>query len=562
MSDCCLNCVTCPGLKKSVVLATYNDITPETRAILRKMDALTLTALKILPPDLIKKNLNPWTNEDIKTEDVDLGWRKNGEGFDDWRKVHVTQIKKRVSPRLSTYVLKEDDFFGKYTCIDSAINKGMSSSCLLPMIDQTTFFDSPEQADRVVKDLDLVEGMALPESYDTDFDMLSDESFSRIFFYGLCAPLVAVQKPNDPAVRSDLGPYVVDLPMQDLPVRDACRPYGARIHFGKDQIVTAIFDYHQNTFFRPGDEGWEVAKLLAKVSAFTLVTAREHLIWSHLVLSNSMTTLKTLTLPPSHTLRRLLTVFTFRATEVNLSAFGTLVVETGILHRALGMEFAGMETVFDMAYDQCNIYEPFPEHKLAPEISQMADEGKFPYVTQGREYWSIVHNFVSEWIAQAGDSAGDKYALEFYNKMKESSDGQTYVIPDYSPANMINLLTQCIFVVTAHHELVGCVIDYIKLPSRAGFRLLKDHTKSEIDVQSFILGCLIGASTAIRMPALMKSFDHYFGDGGAPAWERDVWNKFVENMQAQSQKVQNEDKTRTVEFKYFDPARFECSVSV
>lgn len=562
MCDACPICVTCPGLKKSIILATYNDITPETRSVLRQMDPLTLAALKVLPPDLIKKNLDPWTNEDIETEHIDLGWKKTGPGFADWKKVHTTRIPKRVSPKFSTCVLTEDEFFGKYTCIDSVINKGMSSTCLLPMIDKTVFFDSPEHAARFAKDLDLVGGKALPETYNSDFDMLSDESFSRIFFYSLGAPLVAVQKPNDPAVRSDLGPYVVDLPMQDLPVRDAYRPYGARIHFSKDQLVTAIFDYGYNKFFKPGDEGWDQAKLLAKVSAFTLVTAREHLIWSHLVLSNSMTTLKTLTLPPTHTIRRLLTVFTFRATEINLMAFGTLVVETGILHRALGMEYAGMENVFDMAYDQCNIYEPFPEHKLAPEISLMAKEGKFPYVTQGREYWSIIRGFVSEWITQAGDAASDQYALDFYNQMKESSKGQAYVIPDYSPENMINLLTQCIFVVTAHHELVGNTVDYINLPSSAGFRLLEDHNKNEVDVQSYILGCLIGASTAIRTPALMKPFDHFFGAGGAPEWERDVWNKFVKNMQAQSQKVQNEDKTRSVEFKYFDPARFECSVSV
>lgn len=334
------------------------------------------------------------------------------------------------------------------------------------------------------------------------------------------------------------------------------------VHFGEDQVVTAIFDYHKDLLIHPGDAGWEEAKLLAKVSAFTLVTAREHLIWTHLILSNSMTTLKTLTLPPSHTIRRLLTVFTFRATEVNLMAFGTLVVESGILHRALGLEYSGMEEVFDMSHEQCNIYEPFPEHKLAPEVANIASEGKFPYITQGREYWSIIHDFVSEWMTTAGDAASDEYAVEFYNKLKESSEGQAYEIPDYSAENMINLLTQCIFVVTAYHELVGNVVDYVKIPSRTGFRLVEDHVGNEVDVQSWLLGALIGASTSIRMPALMRPFQHFFGAGGAPEWERSVWNKFVAAMEKQSEKCRHEDENRNVEFKYFDPARFECSVSV
>lgn len=569
MGDCLLgDCVTCPRLKKSIALSFFKNLNAETKEVLRQMDALTLIALQVLPPDLIKKNSNPWTNEDIGTEDIDLGWTRDKSdepdaSFSGWKKVKTRKILKRVSPKFTTYVLKEDDFFGKYTFIDSVTNKGMSSSCLLPMVDKTIFLDDPAKAVRICEDLSLVEGKALPISYNTDFDMESDASFSRMFFYSLFAPLIAVQKPNDPAVRADLGPFVVDMGvMKNLPMRPSYRPYGARVHFDENQMVTAIYDYDADQFYKPGEQGWDVAKMLAKVSAFTLVTAREHLIWTHLVLSNSMTTLSTLSLPPSHAIRRLLTVFTFRATEVNLMAFGTLVAETGILHRALGMEFSGMEQVFDMSYEQCNIYEPFPDHKLAPAIEKITAEGKFPYITQGREYWKIIHDFVTEWMVASGDAASDKYAIDFYNKMKESSEGQAYEIPDYSMENMINLLTQCIFVVTAHHELIGCVVDYINLPSKAGFRLIKDHPGNEIDVQSWLLACLIGASTAIRMPALMKPFNHFFGAGGAPEWERDVWNKFVAAMEVQSEKVVAEDEQRSVEFKYFDPARFECSVSV
>lgn len=228
MSDCFLNCATCPGLKKSMVLSTFKDISPETKKYLRQMDALTLVGSKVLPPDLIKKNLNPYTNEDVETEDIDIGWKQIGPGFHDWRKVHTKKFLRQVSPKFTTYVLSEDEFFGKYTFIDSATNKGMSSTCLLPMIDKTVFLAKPEDALRIAQDLELVEGRALPESYNSDFDMLSDESFSRTFFYSIFASLIAAQKPNDPLVRSDLGPFVVDMPMQNLPVRSAYRPYGAR----------------------------------------------------------------------------------------------------------------------------------------------------------------------------------------------------------------------------------------------------------------------------------------------------------------------------------------------
>lgn len=81
-------------------------------------------------------------------------------------------------------------------------------------------------------------------------------------------------------------------------------------------------------------------------------------------------------------------------------------------------------------------------------------------------------------------------------------------------------------------------------------------------MSSFLYTCVIGASTSTRMPMLMSQFSNFFGSGGAPKWEIDVWQKFQDSIETQSKKVQEEDAKRDVEFKYFDPSLFECSVSV
>ena len=60
---------------------------------------------------------------------------------------------------------------------------------------------------------------------------------------------------------------------------------------------------------------------------------------------------------------------------------------------------------------------------------------------------------------------------------------------------------------------------------------------------------------------LMQKFPNFFGVGG-PEWERTVWDSFQTRLVAQSKKAQAADKERSAEYKYFDPARFECSVSV
>jgi len=554
--------ITCPRIKRNIILAQLKDISPQTRSALRKLDPLTVLAVSIFPPNCIAQNENPKTNADLTTKEVDLGWVKVGEGFSDWKKTRQREFRKKVSPEFSSRVLHDDDFFGEYKCLEKLTFGGMKSTLLFPMKDSAVFITA-EEAQLIAKDLDLVEGKALPVSYDTHFDMLSDESFSRIFFYSLGAPLIAVQKKNDPAVNSRFGPFVVDMPLQNLKMRRNYRPYGARIHFGEDQMPTAIFDYAEDKYFEPGEEGWDESKLLAKVTSFTLVTAREHLIWCHLVLSNTITTASTLKLAPSHPLRRLLTIFTYGATKVNLNAFGTLVTEEGILHRSTGLQYESLQEVFDQAYEQCNIYQPFTEHELAPEVAKLAEDGKFPYITEGREYWNIVYEFVTAWIGRSGDKARDEQAMAFYKYVQQSTKGQSYELPDYtSDEDMIKLITQSIFTVTAYHELIGCVVDYIKLPSRAGFRVTKDDKEIDIDIQSWLLGAIIGAATSVRMPALMKPFDNFFGAGGAPMWERELWSVFIHDLGVQSKNVQAADSERSIEFKYFDPARFECSVSV
>ena len=138
--------------------------------------------------------------------------------------------------------------------------------------------------------------------------------------------------------------------------------------------------------YKPGDAGWDEAKLLAKNTALLLVTVREHLIWSHFVLANATTTISITELKPSQPLHRLLTIFTYRTTYVNSLALETLLKENAILHRSVGLTFKAMLDLMDMSYETCNIYQPFPDQKLAPEIQKLVNDDKFPYILDSRAY--------------------------------------------------------------------------------------------------------------------------------------------------------------------------------
>jgi len=496
-----------------------------------------------------------------------------------------------------------DDHFGDYTKFEEITSAAIRNTWLFPFEDKT-IFTSKKKATDLARQLQFEYGKALPDSYNKEMDTLSDESFSNYFFYSMGAVLLTkqLQQPTKPGIEnrydhSSLGPFVIDIPFTHTAMRPGFRPLASRIHFDTDQKVTAIYDHIEEALFKPGQPGWESAKFMAKSAAFTLITVREHLTWSHLLLSNSMTRACTVCLPPNHPIRRLLTVFIFRTTEVNTAAFDVLVPINCVLHRGVGYEYSALVELFEASYLSSNVFEPFPQRALPPALLEMAEAGNFPYWTLGKEYYQIVKTFVTEWIQQASSAAAtaaavaavaqqqqqngehgeeeectasrrnsikttdDKYARAFYYDMQRTNRGQEYELPfEYSEEALIEMLTTCIWTVTAYHELVGHVVDATLLPDRCGVRGIAGQT--QVDLQAYLLTLVISSSTGIRMPQLMSPFENLFGAGGAPAYERQVWNTFQEELQKQSKRVQELNAQSKVPFQYFDPAHFECSISV
>jgi len=540
-------------------------LTDETKKILSQKvgeDSFCIIISLQVPPILTTANESPTTDADITTAEVDLGWTKTGDNFEDpWTKVEkIKSVKEKVSKEFTIEILTQDDFATDFTLEETIKFKVYSSRVVFPLDDFDAIVDD-ETAQRLMDDLGYIPGEALPISYASDFDMLTDSSFSRIFFAGMGSVLLVKQ---EEVSNSKHGPFVVDMPLHGLKLRDKkkFREYGARIHFGANQMVTAIFDYGKGKEFLPNDEEWGAAKMLAKSTAFLLMTAREHLIWTHMLVSNVATRESTLHLPPNHPIRRLLTVFTYNAAEVNISAYNTLIPNTGMLHRSTALKYESHKDIFASSFTSSTIFQPFSEKKYNSALQKLIDEGKFPYVSEGEEYYEIVRKFVKDWLEKSGGAASDEQATAFYNAVKASTKGQAYELPDMSKENaMVNMLSSIIWTVTGYHELIGHVVDYTMLPSRAGFRLSRKEP-SRIDLQAYLYTQAISASTSTKMPQLMSAFANFFSAGGAPAWEQEVWNTFQSDLRSQSKKVQQDDAEREMEFKYFDPAHFECSVSV
>lgn len=534
------------------------EVNTETKKLLKKMDPFTALLMSTGPASIIKEGKAPYDNGDIKTELINLGWSKTGPGFGDWVKKNVKVSTKKISDKKSIKTITEDDILGPVDTTDVITNWALRQRWIFSLSDKDDiFFKDNEEAQMVNEELKMVMGEGLPESYLDWEDMTTDAALTRIFFYGMGACLIAAQPQR---TDDELGPFCVDLPVQDLETRSGFRRMGCRVHFDADQKPTGIFDYQHKLLVKPGDVEWEEAKLLARVTVGTVVTAREHLLWTHLIMSNTVTMSSILNLFPSHPIRRLLTIFTFGTNAVNARAFEVLVPDSAIFHRATGFKHSAIEKMFNDGFDACDIFEPFSDRDICPSVKELSDDGKFPYIAEGSAYFDIVRTFVSNWIAEAGDEATDSFAEAFYKEVQSVSVGMKYELPEFSTDALVNLCAQMIFCVTAYHELVGGVVEYFRLPSRFGFRITEGATS--VDVQSYLIASIVSGSTSIKMPMLMKGFPNFFGAGGAKEWERDVWNTFVADLAEQENVVVENEANRDFEYRACNPRRFECSVSV
>lgn len=541
------------------VVSTIDGLSEDSKKVLLKMDPFTAMMMRTFPSNISSSNVDPPTDETVKTEEASLGWERTGSGFSDWKQKKARERTMKLTKSLKIEIIRDDDFTGDREKSKDILASVLRWRYIFPVDDkEDVFFASNAEAETCLKDLRMSMGEGLPETYNSWEDMTTDESLTRIFFYGMGVVVLAAQTEE---YKSDLGPFVVDMPLQEFEVRAGFRRLGARVHFGADQKPTAIFDYQNDKLVKPGEEGWEEAKFLCRTTVATLVTVREHLLWNHLLIANGVTNAMLEFLPPSHSIRRLLAIFTYGTNAVNSNAFSLLAPEAGLVHRASGFKYDALQDLFDAGYKASNIYEPFADHKVSPALKNLSDEGKFPYLSEGIAYFELVRSFVREWLDESGDAVSDDAAKGFYNEVKESTKGQTYELPDFETDDaMVNLISQMIFCVTAYHELVGGVVDTFRLPSRGVWRCTENAT--QMDAQSFLLSTAVAGTTSLKKPALMREFKNFFGAGGAPSWERDVWTNFVGKLKIQSTAVQAADAKREVEFKAFDPARFECSVSV
>ena len=192
----CHSCLQCliSGQGKKLLDDDERDFSDDTRRILGEEiseDNYSLILPLTGPGEFIKQNESPPQSDDVKTSEVNYGWKKDSSGK--WKKVDVRKFKQKISSRFQIVILDESDLLNdRFTFVERISQNALKTKFIFPMNDLDYVCKDRKVVARIMDDLQLSVGKAMPDTYNTDFNMETDESFSRIFFYGIGCVLLYV----------------------------------------------------------------------------------------------------------------------------------------------------------------------------------------------------------------------------------------------------------------------------------------------------------------------------------------------------------------------------------
>ena len=512
-------------------------------AVFEKLDKYTRFLSKSIPPAVLKASATPVTEDYLVSGELELEGKQDMQCFE--------------LGSLTIQIMKEDDVFGRLEFKPWLLLRALRSGYLIPYED--VIVDYSEDIWLQVKNYTGMT-LSLPTPLHAVTELSSDAAISRMIFNGTRTGSIFVRESEDDAL-----PFTADLGyLKDLDVRPLFRRYGVRACFDADCMPQEIYDYQHDRTLKPGDEGWGHAKFVLKNSLAMTATGVEHLslLQVHFLVANTILNAAVPHLPLAHSLRRLLTPFFFRTVYVNNRAAESLLPKNSMFHHSSALTYPAVKKLIVDGVARCTMWRPFPEHVKSlcgPKLQKLVDNDKFPFFTDGQDYYGVVHAFVAAWLDQFPVSVEtDESAKGFWSALVAATAGQGCPLPaELAKEVLIATLAQFIFVVTGMHELVGSVTEYIDLVDGVGFRIRDGATRT--DLQSWLITASILSTTGLRTPPLLSNFPQYFEEGGA---EAAVWAGFQAQLQELVKSNNQKNEKRTHPFKWFNPANLEVAVSV
>lgn len=388
-------------------------------------------------------------------------------------------------------------------------------------------------------------------------DLVSDGAMELLTFCGLGqALLVGKGSASVKKTIEEKKPipcdteYLMDLSyLESYGVREKHARYGFVATYNSKKELTHIYVSHWNEWVaRPGkgrngndsaSNRWEHAKFVMKASLGCGVTLKEHLLYTHWIVSNTASLAMRECLQRDHPVRRLMHIFILRTPSINYASSLTLLPEDRFVHRTAGFEFAEQCRCVE---DCCKAwkYQTFPDFLESRDLGPLASgKDALPWAKDGRALWNEAKNFVVAGLAlyYSDDEAvlKDEEIVEMWNMINGMpsgpadkrppgkhavADGYGYKLPQLdsgkgAKANLVDYLTHVIFWVTGNHELYGAVGEYFTTPMGLTTKIY-DETCEEngiaedgqvmADVQTYMQSLSVVSATGYPQPRLVADW--------------------------------------------------------
>jgi len=379
--------------------------------------------------------------------------------------------------------------------------------------------------------------------------------------------------------------YVVRMEglFEKTPLRTGMANWGGNAFFTATGNILAI-QYFGKTVVK-GDKDWEAYKFFFRSSLSGMVTAFDHLVSTHILVSNALAVASQEALTEDHPLRHILTPHTWATLKINMQASTVLFPKNMLLHRVVPFADEAFEAAdggdgklwamtsglrFTKFMD---LYAKYVESKGkitgAPEIPFFED-GALLHKTFHDYFKSVVALIYSEDATQCTSKLiADERAQAFLKNFWSQTEGT----PDFYPAEFkpeeagkdcgkfTDLLTELVFHVTGVHKHVGTVADFLRDSSFVAPAWVEGETQAR--PKQAMLMMLLAASTAADYPKLDQGLcDIYSND----VRYRDLFVGLKTGMQATQKEVETRNEARVaagrLAFHQMEPKYLEWGVQV
>ncbi|MBL9039304.1 MAG: hypothetical protein JNG84_12370, partial [Archangium sp.] len=345
--------------------------------------------------------------------------------------------------------------------------------------------------------------------------------------------------------------------MHALAVRPGLARYGGDLYLDHAGRPTRIVLGGRDVLPSMGKE-WDFAKFTFRASSLVGTTAYDHLGRCHYVIANALYLASHRHLKLDHPLRTFVSPFHFRTGAINYGAVSSLVPEAGLVHRASGLTWDALSSIWKgmtKAYSFETLPAELRRKGVHPEAFGSDEKDLYPYGTDALEFWHAIHDFVGDALEkspalQSALTTRRDETSRWWESLAKGIPG----IPELTTEGLRDVLTLLFFTVSGFHNFVGTVTEYVADPTFTAGKLWPGVTMA--DRQSTMQLCLIASTTGFELPRISGDFSHLMPDDGA----KDASRRFRTALKGVQANIDARNAKREQPFRAFEPDR--CSLSV